>query len=90
MNNCCLYFKARIPKAETVRFAALFRSMEDNFAFDRTEDSINGIFEFYVPKEYGSRFILAMNILKDENLVIEWWEDRIEDSLVMREFSAFL
>ncbi len=90
MSIDCLYFKALVPPASTVRFVALFRSIEDNYAFDRTECAAKGIFEFYVPFGFRDSFIKFITLFQEKGLVLEWWEEPINtSSMYVRKTDTF-
>lgn len=55
----CSYFQARIEREQTWLFVALLRSNE-HLCFDRTLDTQQGLFEFFVPEKNVSRFITLM------------------------------
>jgi hypothetical protein len=80
INDDTVYFVAYIEKTKVVNFIAIFRSIEDNMAFDRTINKNESIFEFFVPIKMKERFLEVMNMFLNINLVISFKEEEIINS----------
>jgi hypothetical protein len=83
MNNNNYYYKASIRKSEIVHFVALFRSIEDNIAFDRIENPKENIFEFFVSKDTIVRFLEIMELLLKNNIILSYWQEEIKNSSII-------
>jgi hypothetical protein len=70
-----LYYRATIIKEEIVHFVALFRSIEDGIAFERIENPVENIFEFFVVFEAKERFEEIMNLFLLEGIIENYHED---------------
>jgi hypothetical protein len=66
--NKSLYYQASVIIKTTNLFVAMFRYYE-HIAFDRTIDSSQGIFEFFVPLEQEAQFLELMSYLETLMLV---------------------
>lgn len=55
----CLYFQALVSKKDTWFFVATIRSY-DHMMFDRTLNTDQGLFEFFVPQDYEQQFVKVM------------------------------
>ena len=78
----CLYYRAQIKKEEIVHFVALFRSIEDGIAFERIENPIENIFEFFVIQECENRFIEIMELFLHNHIVLWYKKNEIENSSI--------
>ena len=78
--NDCLYFQAYIDIKKTVYFVGLLRSLYDHFCFDRTLESKEGLFEFYLVPCYKDSFVSFLEDLKKQNIVLSWKESDIHES----------
>jgi hypothetical protein len=75
-----MYFRACIEKTEIVHFVALFRSVEDGIAFERIDNPVDNIFEFFVAPAAKDRFIEIMNLFLKENIIISYEQCSISES----------
>jgi hypothetical protein len=64
----CSYFQAEVVKAQTWFFVATLRSFE-HYAFDRTYDKEQGVFEFFVPAGYENTFIELMQYYQNNGII---------------------
>lgn len=71
----CVYYRAKIKKEEIVHFVALFRSIEDGIAFERIENPIENIFEFFVVPGAKDRFQEIMNLFLQLNIIENYYQD---------------
>ena len=78
----CLYYRAQIKKEEIVHFVALFRSIEDGIAFERIENPLENIFEFFVIQECENRFIEIMELFLHNSIVLWYKKNEIENSSI--------
>lgn len=70
----CLYYRAKIKKEEIVHFVALFRSIEDGIAFERIENPVENIFEFFVIPIAKKRFIEIMDFFLEHNIIENYYQ----------------
>ena len=78
----CLYYQAKITREKCWFFTAILRSHE-HLAFDRTIDTKNSIFEFFVPELNQQEFEDLMQHLSCIGLVsnLQCLSNRIEKLL---------
>lgn len=69
--NYCSYFQAAVVKQQTWFFVATLRSFE-HYAFDRTLDKEQGIFEFFVPQGYEAKFVELMECYQNQGIVSDF------------------
>lgn len=56
----CKYYQATVERSKTWFFTAALRACE-HLAFDRTLDSVTGVFEFFVPDSNTKDFLNFMS-----------------------------
>lgn len=66
----CSYYQASVPKEKHWMLTAWLRSFE-HLAFDRTCDTENGVFEFFVPQDLEHYFLQIMEDFKQRGLVYD-------------------
>jgi hypothetical protein len=64
----CSYYQAHVSKIDCWYVTAILRSVE-HLVFDRTIDTNESIFEFYVPAEREQEFLQLMHYFENKNLV---------------------
>lgn len=64
----CLYYQAHIQRKQAWFFVAVVRSYE-HVMFDRTLDTQESIFEFFVPADTRDVFLSVMNRLEELGIV---------------------
>jgi hypothetical protein len=64
----CLYYQAQIEKSKVWFVVGVLRSFE-YLSFDRTIDKENSIFEFFIPEQLESYFLLLMRYFQDQGMV---------------------
>jgi len=64
------YYQARVSRQMTWFFTGCLKSC-DHVAFDRTIDSKEGIFEFFVPDSMVEQFLSFMQYFIDQGIVSE-------------------
>ena len=84
INNDILYFRVKVEAENVVLFVSILRSIEDNLAFDRVEDKVNSVFEFFVTNGMRSRFYEIIDNFKEELLVEDYWQENIENSSLFK------
>ncbi len=62
------YYQARVDRQMTWFFTGCLKSC-DHVAFDRTIDSKQGIFEFFVPDSMVEEFLAFMQYFIDQDIV---------------------
>lgn len=67
-SNVCAYYQATVLKEKHWLLTSLLRSFE-HLAFDRTCDTENGIFEFFVPEALESQFLAIMENFCQQGLI---------------------
>jgi len=67
-SNICSYYQAHVLKEEHWLLTSLLRSFE-HLAFDRTCDTQQGIFEFFVPQDLEHHFLEIMDSFKKRGLI---------------------
>ncbi len=66
----CLYYKAHIKRADCWFFVAILRSFE-HLAFDRTLDTQESVFEFFVPQATEKYFLEMMAYFQEQGIVTD-------------------
>jgi hypothetical protein len=79
-----IYYRAKIKKEEIVHFIALFRSIEDGIAFERIENPIENIFEFFVVLQAKDRFEEIMDLFLQQNIIEDYYQDLLYNSSLYR------
>jgi hypothetical protein len=64
----CAYYQAQVVRSQTWFFVAVMRSFE-HYAFDRTYDKQDGVFEFFVPVSFQAEFERIMQYFQDQQVV---------------------
>jgi len=64
----CLYYQAHVDKKMTWFVVATLKSQE-NIQFDRTINAEKSIFEFFVPAEVESQFLIVIHKLIETGYV---------------------
>lgn len=64
----CIYYQAKVKEKDCWYLVALLRSCE-HLAFDRTLDTSESIFEFFVPYENEAEFINLMEYFIKNNII---------------------
>lgn len=66
--NMCAYYQATVLKEKHWLLTSLIRSFE-HLAFDRTCDTEQGIFEFFVPQDLEHHFLEIMEAFRQQGLI---------------------
>ena len=66
----CNYYQARIKKEKVWQLTSVLRSLE-HLVFDRTIDTQQSIFEFFVPQDVADDFLSVMRYFEDQGIVSE-------------------
>lgn len=67
----CLYYQAKVSKADTGFLTATLRSFE-HLCFDRSLSKEMCLFEFFVPSQLESFFLELMNYYQEQGMVTEF------------------
>ena len=65
----CEYYQAIILRKKTWFLSGSFRN-ESNLAFERSLDSKNNLFEFFVPKDREEYFLNIIHALQKKGIVL--------------------
>ena len=80
-SNICLYYQATVLKEKHWLLTALLRSFE-HLAFDRTCDTEQGVFEFFVPQDFEHHFLEVMEDFRQRGFLwnLKKLPNRLADS----------